>query len=60
MATRENSHGRDGYYRFGDDLYYYYGKYYDPSDNWYSYDDGDWTSADAPQGSYDTSYEGSS
>lgn len=58
VAVQEDRHSRDGYYRFGDDLYYYYGKYYDPSYNWYSYEDGDWTSADAPQGSYDTTYEG--
>ena len=60
VITKEDSHGRDGYYRFGDDLYYYYGKYYDSSDNWYSYDGDDWISTDAPQGSYDTTYEGES
>ena len=55
-----NSHGRDGYYRFGDATYYYYGKSYDPSDNWYTYDSGsgDWVSTDAPTGSYDSTYEG--
>ena len=58
VVTKSDEHGRDGYYRFGEDLYYYYGKYYDPADNWYTYDGGDWTQADAPEGSYDEAYEG--
>ena len=58
IATQSDRHSRDGYYRFGEDLFYYYGKYYDPADNWYSFDGTDWSEADAPQGSYDTTYQG--
>ena len=60
VVTRSDSHGKDGYYRFGDATYYYYGSHFDPSDNWYTYDSdsGDWVSTDAPTGSYDESYTG--
>jgi hypothetical protein len=58
VATQSDRHSRDGYYRFGEDLFYYYGKYYDPGDNWYSFDGQDWTQTDAPEGSYDTTYQG--
>ena len=58
IATQTDRHSKDGYYRFGSDLFYYYGNSYDPSDNWYSFDGEDWNQANAPDGSYDTAYEG--
>ncbi|MBR3136954.1 MAG: hypothetical protein IKG32_08095 [Clostridia bacterium] len=58
VATQSDWHSKDGYYWFGDQLFYYYGQSYDSDNNWYGYDDGDWVKTDAPEGSYDTAYEG--
>ena len=58
VATQSDWHSKDGYYWFGDQLFYYYGQSYDTGDNWYGYDDGAWVKTEAPDGAYDSAYEG--
>ncbi|MBR0356934.1 MAG: hypothetical protein IJH54_05600, partial [Clostridia bacterium] len=58
IATLKDQHSRDGYYRFGETLYYYFGRSYDRDQNWYVYGEKGWQNAEAPRGDRNEAYLG--